>query len=121
MVGVHESCNDDAALTEGPACNTLPLTCAEAAVYCKALADPNRMKLVTLLLDGERCGCALLEQCDFTQPTLSHHMKILCEAGLVRARKAGKWSHYSLNVTAMEALGRHLIAMAHAVNASEAC
>ena len=50
-----------------------------------------------MLIDGEKCGCKLLEAFEITQPTLSHHMKILCDSGLVDARKDGKWSHYSVN------------------------
>lgn len=67
------------------------------ALICKALGDPNRLQIVQILSDGEKCGCKLLEQFEITQPTLSHHMKILCECGLVIARKEGKWSHYSLD------------------------
>jgi len=69
----------------------------DVALLCKALGDPNRLKIVQMLSDGEKCGCKLLEAFDITQPTLSHHMRILCECGLVEARKEGKWSHYSLN------------------------
>ncbi|MCH4179177.1 MAG: metalloregulator ArsR/SmtB family transcription factor [Megasphaera sp.] len=50
-----------------------------------------------MLSSGEMCACNLLEAFKITQPTLSHHMKILCECGLVHTRKEGKWSHYSLN------------------------
>ncbi len=67
------------------------------ALICKALGDANRLKIVKMLSDGEKCGCKLLEAFEITQPTLSHHMKILCECGLVETRKEGKWSHYSLN------------------------
>ena len=63
----------------------------------KALSDENRVKILQMLTDGERCGCKLLEAFEITQPTLSHHMKILCDSGLVDARKDGKWSHYSVN------------------------
>lgn len=69
----------------------------DIAVICKALGDPNRLQIVQMLADGERCGCKLLEAFDITQPTLSHHMKILCDCGLVNARKEGKWHHYSIN------------------------
>lgn len=67
------------------------------ALICKALGDPNRLKIIQLLSDGEKCGCKLLEAFEITQPTLSHHMKILCDCGLVVSRKEGKWSHYSLS------------------------
>ena len=63
----------------------------------KALGDENRVKILQMLMDGEKCGCKLLEAFEITQPTLSHHMKILCDSGLVDARKDGKWSHYSVN------------------------
>lgn len=65
---------------------------------CKALGDANRQQIVQMLSDGEKCGCKLLEAFEITQPTLSHHMKILCECGLVNERKEGKWHHYSINV-----------------------
>lgn len=69
----------------------------DVALICKALGDSNRLKIVKMLSDGEKCGCKLLEAFQITQPTLSHHMKILCECGLVDVRKEGKWSYYSLN------------------------
>ena len=68
----------------------------KAALVCKALSDPNRLKIVEMLSDGEMCACKLLEAFDITQPTLSHHMKILSECGLINSRKDGKWCHYSL-------------------------
>ena len=68
----------------------------QATTICKALADPNRLRIVQLLTDGEKCGCDLLEKLQIGQPTLSHHMKILCDCGLVMARKAAKWSYYTL-------------------------
>ena len=64
---------------------------------CKALGDPNRLKIVRMLSGCEKCACVILEEFNITQPTLSHHMKILCDCGLVNVRKDGKWSHYSLN------------------------
>ena len=69
----------------------------DIAVICKALGDSNRLQIVQMLSDGEKCGCKLLEAFEITQPTLSHHMKILCECGLVNDRKEGKWHYYSLN------------------------
>ncbi len=69
----------------------------DIALICKALGDCNRLKIVEMLSDGEKCGCKLLEAFEITQPTLSHHMKILCECGLVNSRKDGKWTHYSIS------------------------
>ena len=69
----------------------------DVALICKALGDANRLEIVKMLSDGEKCGCKLLERFEITQPTLSHHMKILMECGQVNARKDGKWQHYSPN------------------------
>lgn len=63
----------------------------------KALSDPNRLQIINILSYGEKCACRLLEYFDFTQPTLSHHMKVLMECGLVNSRKEGTWNYYSLN------------------------
>lgn len=62
----------------------------------KALADQNRLQILELLRNGEKCACVLLEELNITQPTLSHHMKILVDVELVNYRKEGKWMHYSL-------------------------
>lgn len=64
----------------------------------KALSDSNRLKIIDILSCGERCACEILEHFDFTQPTLSHHMKVLSECGLVECRKEGTWNHYKLNI-----------------------
>lgn len=69
----------------------------DAALICKALSDSNRLRIVQSLSAGEMCACRLLEQFSITQPTLSHHMRVLCECGLIHVRREGKWSHYSLN------------------------
>ncbi len=69
----------------------------DIALLCKALSDANRLKIVQMLAEGEKCACKLLEAFSITQPTLSHHMKVLCDIDLVKARKDGRWSHYSLN------------------------
>ncbi|MDO4615392.1 MAG: metalloregulator ArsR/SmtB family transcription factor [Lachnospiraceae bacterium] len=69
----------------------------EVAKICKALGDSNRLRIIQMLSDGEKCGCHLLEEFDITQPTLSHHMKILTDCGLVNDWKEGKWHHYSIN------------------------
>ena len=62
----------------------------------KALSDSNRLQIVDILSYGEICGCKILDYFKFTQPTLSHHMKILIDSGLVEARKEGTWNYYSL-------------------------
>lgn len=62
----------------------------------KALCDENRVRIMKQLCSGEKCACKLLDELNISQPTLSHHMKILCDSGLVTGRKEGKWTHYSL-------------------------
>lgn len=63
----------------------------------KAFCDPNRLQILQLLRSGEKCACKLLDALQISQPTLSHHTKILCDAGVVRGRKEGKWVHYSID------------------------
>ena len=63
----------------------------------KAMGDENRLTILSQLKDGERCACKLQEVLGISQPTLSHHMRILLDAGLVSGRKEGKWIHYSLS------------------------
>lgn len=60
--------------------------------------DENRLYILTLLKDGEKCACKLLDALQISQSTLSHHMKILCDADIVIGRKEGKWIHYSLSL-----------------------
>ena len=63
----------------------------------KAFCDEKRLAVLELLQDGEKCACDLLEQMDISQSTLSHHMKILCDSGVVNGRKEGKWIHYYIS------------------------
>lgn len=63
----------------------------------KAFCDENRLMILEMLQTGEKCACHLLEQMNIGQSTLSHHMKILCESGIVSGRKEGKWTYYSIN------------------------
>ena len=69
----------------------------EVSKICKALGDENRLKIISLLVDGEKCACELLEKFRITQPTLSHHRKILSDCELVQSRKDGKWTFYEIN------------------------
>ena len=71
------------------------------ALVFKALGDSMRLEIVQMLSDGEKCACKLLERFEITQPTLSHHMKILCDSELVVGRKDGKWTYYSLSCDAL--------------------
>ncbi len=78
------------------------------ALICKAIGDNNRLQIIEMLSGGEKCACKLLERFEITQPTLSHHMKILCDCGLVNVRKEGKWSHYSLNCETLTAFKEYV-------------
>ena len=78
------------------------------AAMFKAFADENRIQILELLRDGERCACMLLEEMKITQPTLSHHMKILCDAGVVVGRKEGKWMHYSISEDGLGSVRNYL-------------
>ncbi len=69
----------------------------KAAIIFKAFCDENRIRILKMLKNGEKCACKLLEELNVTQPTLSHHMKILCDSGIVVGRKEGKWMHYSIS------------------------
>lgn len=70
---------------------------AETAEVFKAFCDENRIRIIEMLRSGEKCACKLLEELNVTQPTLSHHMKILCDSGVVESRKDGKWTHYRIS------------------------
>lgn len=65
-------------------------------LFFKALSDETRLQILEMLTMGELCACKILEEFQFTQPTLSYHMKTLTQAGLVQGRKEGKWTYYSL-------------------------
>lgn len=69
---------------------------AHAKVF-KAFCDEKRLMILEMLRSGEKCACHLLNNMNIGQSTLSHHMKILCDSGVVKARKEGKWTHYSIS------------------------
>ena len=80
----------------------------KTAIMFKAFCDENRLQILELLRDGERCACKILDEMQITQPTLSHHMKILCDAGIVVGRKEGKWLHYSVSQEGLQKAKDHL-------------
>ncbi|AQR90453.1 ArsR/SmtB family transcription factor [Clostridium saccharobutylicum] len=75
----------------------------------KALSDPSRLKILDILSCGEKCACNILEYFEFTQPTLSHHMKVLSDCGLVEVRKEGLWNYYELNMNNCNKLTLYLM------------
>ena len=78
----------------------------------KALADENRLAVLEQLQSGEKCACVLLEELHITQSTLSHHMKLLCDSGIVDYRKEGKWIYYHItkdgSVNTLQMLSKYL-------------
>ena len=80
----------------------------QVAPMLKALADPVRLRLLSLVAshqDGEACICELNDAFDLSQPTISHHMKVLHEAGLVGRDKRGVWVYYQVRPQALASLG----------------
>lgn len=63
----------------------------------KAISDETRLKIIDLLSSSKLCACDILEQFSISQSTLSYHMKILSDSGLVKGEKEGSWVRYSLN------------------------
>jgi ArsR family transcriptional regulator len=106
-------------LTDGPVC-CAPLT-REAitaddaellARSLKALADPARLRLISMVAahaDQEACVCDLTEPLGLSQPTVSHHLKVLVDAGILTRDKRGTWAYYRLVPGALDALGRLLV------------
>ncbi|WP_440137558.1 metalloregulator ArsR/SmtB family transcription factor [Merdimmobilis hominis] len=74
----------------------------------KAFCDENRWRILEILQEGERCACVLLNELEISQSTLSHHMRILCDSGVVVGRKEGKWIHYSISESGMEKAKRRI-------------
>jgi len=74
----------------------------------KALAEPNRLRLVSMIAaqaaDGASCVCDLIEPVGLSQPTVSHHLKVLTDAGLLTREQRGKWAYYTLVPDALAAV-----------------
>ena len=83
----------------------------EHAKVFKALCDPKRLAILSLLRSGEKCACVLMDQLGMAQSAVSYHMKILCESGIVVSRPAGKWTYYSLSSTGSRAAAELLLAL----------
>ena len=76
---------------------------------CKALGDNNRMKIVKMLKKGSLCANAILKHLDCSQPTLSYHMKLLVESGIVRSRKQGLWTFYTVDRRVADNFAAHIV------------
>ena len=77
----------------------------------KAFCDEKRLAILELLRSGEKCACVLIDQMEIGQSSLSYHMKILCESGVVSSRQEGKWTHYRLSETGSQYAANLLIAL----------
>ncbi|MCI5480327.1 MAG: metalloregulator ArsR/SmtB family transcription factor [Lachnospiraceae bacterium] len=69
----------------------------ERAKVFKALCDERRQRILELLHGGEKCACVLIDEMGMPQSSLSYHMKILCDSGIVISREEGKWTHYQIS------------------------
>ena len=75
----------------------MELTPEKNAIVFKAFCDEKRLAILELLRSGEKCACVLIDQMEIGQSSLSYHMKILCESGIVESRQEGKWTHYKIS------------------------
>ena len=93
-----------------------PLTAAQAeglSLVMKALADPTRLRLVSMVAahdGGEACVCDLTVPLGLTQPTISHHLKVLRQAGIVGSERRGLWAYYYVNPDSVQELSGWLSA-----------
>lgn len=106
-------------VTAGSCCASLvrePLTAAEAdqlATTLKALADPARLRLLSIVAaseGAEACVCDLIEPVGLSQPTVSHHLKVLTTAGFLERSKRGTWAYYKLVPGALDRISQLLVA-----------
>lgn len=106
---------DDQLCCEPSAVAALSADAAQgAARILKALSDPNRLRLLSIVKagdGGEACVCDLTEPLNLSQPTVSHHLKILVDAGLLEREKRGTWAYYSLVPGALERVATLIVAL----------
>lgn len=105
LLPVLQSVTDPACCppAEGPALDAE--AAKQQALVFKALGDPNRLRLLSIIKaarSGSTCVCDLTEPLDLSQPTVSHHLKILVEAGLLQREKRGTWAYFSLTPGALD-------------------
>lgn len=84
----------------------------QAQQLLRALADPQRLRVVEALAAGERCVCDLTSELGLAQSRLSFHLKVMKAAGLISARPQGRWVYYRLQPAALELLRDWLAALA---------
>ena len=92
-----------------------PARAADLAQVLKALADPTRLRLVSIVAahaGAEACVCELTDPVGLTQPTVSHHLKVLVDAGIFTRSKRGKWAYYAIVPATLDALAAVLSTLA---------
>lgn len=89
----------------------------ERAIVFKAFCDPRRQRILALLRHGEKCACRLIDEMGMPQSSLSYHMKILCESGVVVGREDGKWTHYRISKEGSQ----RALEMLHEITMVEEC
>lgn len=87
----------------------------EAARIFKAFADENRIAILKILKEGEKCGLEILEEMNISQSTLSHHMKILCDSGVTESRRDGKQVYYRISAERAELAADYMRELSRAV------
>ena len=90
-------------------------------VVFKALCDENRVRIIQYLKSGEKCACKLLDDLNIAQSTLSHHMKVLCDSGIVNGRNEGKWMYYSISAFGIAQAKAYLDAIGNADTSKTSC
>lgn len=85
----------------------------EYARVFRALSDETRVRILEMLCQGEQCACQLLSGLEIGQSTLSHHMKILCQSGIVKGTRVGVWMYYAIDGEGCRHAGRLLNAVAN--------
>lgn len=81
-----------------------PVSPEQMVALFKALGDTRRLEIMEIVADeGDACACALLDELEISPSTLSHHTRILTQAGLLKCYRKGKWAHYLINESGIEA------------------
>lgn len=110
------NCQQDACCTPTPTVLRCPAKNRDLARRMKALSDPTRLQLLQLVAahpGGRACICDLTTPLGVTQPTVSHHMKLLAESGFVTRERQGKWTYYTMRPEALDDLGQRLANLNH--------
>ncbi len=81
----------------------------DLALLFKSLSDANRLMILELLIKGQTCGCTLIDELSIKQPTLSYHLKLLSDSGLVTSYKEGVWKKHFVDLSKIDELIDYLV------------